>query len=387
MNQQILDGSPMIDDSIPAEELANFVDFNNLFYTPAFAASCLDLTTRRLADIEAENGLSIRRIPSGTSSRRTYTAEDIFEISALRRVLGHAKGLVRQIVVSTFVPKGGTGKTNTAVSLAIYGQMAGLKTLLIDNDHQGDSSSMLGYDPDLDPDDLKEMGIPADRLVDGHLGNLISPLLRMRPFEPKTLDQVIKKPFGEKGIHLIPADSSLEDLGFALDASNNSDMWYAKWIDDAASGKIPGCDLSGYDLIIFDNAPSGSRLTKNSVAASELLVCPVRMDKFSFRALIRLHDWCARFAKEYKYSPAIAAIPTMFKRNRTRLLNNLVRLNGLFPEGVTEEKIYFSEDYEKALDEGVPLMLWKGANKDTLAAARKVYGEILDKVRDLAKAG
>ncbi|RBB97337.1 ParA family protein [Pseudomonas sp. MWU12-2115] len=376
----------MTDDNNAVDDLVNFVDFNTVYYTPAFAAGCLGLTTRRLADIEAENGLDIRRIQSGTSSRRTYTAEDIFEISALRRALGHVKGIGRQIVVSTFVPKGGTGKTNTAVSLAIVGQMAGLKTLIIDNDPQGDSSSMLGYDPDLDPDDLMEMGIPADRLVDGHLGNLISPLLRMRPFEAKTLDQVIKKPFGEKGVHLIPADSSLEDLGFALDASNNSDMWYMKWIDDAASGKIPGCDLSGYDLIIFDNAPSGSRLTKNSVAASELLLCPVRMDKFSFRALIRLHDWCARFAKEYSYSPVISAIPTMFKRNRTRLLNNLVRLNGLFPKGVTEEKIYFSEDYEKALDEGVPLMLWKGANKDTLKTARTVYGEILDRIRSLAKA-
>ncbi len=371
-------------DTIAAEDLANFVDFKKVFYMPAFAAACLDLSTRRLADIGEENNLEIRRIPTGTSSRRSYTAEDIFEISALRRSLGHVKGLTRQIVVSTFVPKGGTGKTNTAVSLAIYGQMAGLRTLLIDNDPQGDSSTMLGYDPDLDPDDLKEMGIPADRLVDGHLGNLISPLLRMRPFENKSLDQVIKKPFGENGIHLIPADSSLEDLVFALDASNASDMWYAKWISDAATGKIEGCDLSGYDLIIFDNAPSGSRLTKNSVAASELLLCPVRMDKFSFRALLRLHDWCARFAKEYDYSPAIAAIPTMFKRNRTRLQNNLGRLNALFPGGVTEGKIYFSEDYEKALDTGIPLMLWKGANKETLADARSVYGEILEKIRALA---
>jgi cellulose biosynthesis protein BcsQ len=375
----------MTDTNATTEELANFVDFNTLFYTPAFAAGCLDLSPRRLADIEAENGLDIRRIQSGTTTRRTYTAEDIFQISALRRALGHVKGLARQIVVSTFVPKGGTGKTNTAVSLAIAGQMAGLKTLLIDNDPQGDSSSLLGYDPDLDPDDLKEMGIPADRLVDGHLGNLISPLLRMSPFSNKKLDEVIKKPFGEKGIHLIPADSSLEDLGFVLDASNASDMWYAKWIRDANAGSIPGCDLSDYDLIIFDNAPSGSRLTKNSVAASELLLCPVRMDKFSFRALIRLHDWCARFAKEYDYAPEIAVIPTMFKRNRTRLLNNLVRLNGLFPGAVTEEKIYFSEDYEKALDVGIPLLLWKGANKETLAAAKEVFGEILEKIRDLAK--
>lgn len=372
-----------IENELP-DDLPNFVDFQNLIYPPAFAAGCFGLTTRRLKDIEEEHGVNIRRVARGSVPSRAYTIPDIFEISALRRALNQAKGLSRQIVVSTFVPKGGTSKTTTAVNLAIYCQLAGLKVLLIDNDPQGDTSGTLGYDPDLGPDDLVEMGIPADRLVDGHLGNLIGPLLRMRPFEAKTLDQVIKKPFGENGIHLIPADAYLEDLGVPLDASNNSDMWYAKWIEDGNSGGIPGCDLSVYDLIIFDNAPSGSRLTKNSVAASELLLCPVRMDKFSFRALLRLHDWCARFAKEYNFAPAISAIPTMFKRNRSRLLSNLVTLNELFPGGVTEEKIYFSEDYEKALDLGIPLMLWKGANKGTLDSARTVYSEILGRIRTLA---
>ncbi|MCY1524120.1 hypothetical protein D9M68_590430 [compost metagenome] len=170
----------------------------------------------------------------------------------------------------------------------------------------------------------------------------------------------------------------------ALDAANNPDFWYAEWIEESSNGNVPGCDLSVYDVIIFDNAPSASRLTKNSVAASDMLLCPVRMDKFSFRALMRLHDWCARFAKDYKRSPAISAIPTMFIRNRNRLLNNLFALNELFPGRVTEEKIYFSEDYSKSLDEGVPLILWKQANAKTLEAARNVYGEILARVRALA---
>ncbi|MDT4828953.1 plasmid partitioning protein RepA [compost metagenome] len=309
---------------------------------------------------------------------------DIFEIAAVRRAKGHVKGLARQIVISTFVQKGGTGKSTTAVNLAIHFQLAGLKVLIIDNDPQGDTSCMLGYDPDLSPEDLQEMNIPADRIVDWHLGHLISPLLRMRPFEGKKLSDVIKKPFGENGVHLIPSDTYMEELGVALDAANNPDFWYAEWIEESSNGNVPGCDLSVYDVIIFDNAPSASRLTKNSVAASDMLLCPVRMDKFSFRALMRLHDWCARFAKDYKRSPAISAIPTMFIRNRNRLLNNLFALNELFPGRVTEEKIYFSEDYSKSLDEGVPLILWKQANAKTLEAARNVYGEILARVRALA---
>jgi chromosome partitioning protein len=367
-------------------ELQSFVDFAGLTFSPQFAAECFGLTTRRLKDIEEENGIEIRRVPRGSSTARVYGLADLFAIAALRRRLGHSKGLSRQMVVSIFVPKGGTNKTTTAVNLALSAQFAGLKTLIIDNDPQGDTSSMLGYDPDLGPEDLTEMGIPQDRLVDGHLGNLISPLLRMRAFDPKTLNEVIKKPFGEDGIHLIPADSYIEDLGVALDASNNPDMWYARWIEQAKSGEISGCDLSSYDLIIFDNAPAGSRLTKNSVAASDLLLCPIRMDKFSFRALLRLNDWCARFAREYGYAPKMLAIPTMFIRNRPSLINNLFRLNELFPGRVTEEKIYLSEEYTKSLDEGIPLLLWKGATFKSLGPIRDVHREILNRMREIASA-
>lgn len=368
------------------DDLPNYVDFNDIQLSPRFAASCFGLTTRRLKDIEEENGIEIQRVLRGTVSTRAYTPADIFDIAAMRRALGMAKGLGRQMVVSTFVPKGGTGKSTVAVNLGLYAQVAGLRVLLIDNDPQGDSSNMLGYDPDLGPEDLAAMGIPADRLVDGHFGNLISPLLRMRAFEQKRLTDVIKKPFGENGIHLVPADSYIDDLSVALDAMDNSDMWYATWIEKAKAGAIPGCDISGYDLIIIDNAPATSRLTKNAVAASDLLLCPVRMDKFSFRALLRLNDWCVRFAQAYKFAPAISAIPTMFIRNRARLLASLASLNEMFPGRVTDEKLYFSEDYSKSLDEGVPLMFWKAANKETLEAARRVYGEVLQKIRHLSHA-
>lgn len=369
---------------VDSSELS-YADFENTLYTPQYVAECFGITTRRLKDIEEENGLQIRRVPRGTSSSRVYTLSDIFDLAAIRREKGYAKGLARQIVVSTFVQKGGTAKTTSAVNFAIYAQLAGLKVLLVDNDPQGDTSCMLGYDPDLMPEDLAEMGIPADRFVDGHLGHLVSPLLRMTPFQTKPLDEVIKKPFGENGVHLIPSDNYLDDLGVALDAANNPDFWYAEWIRAGNEGRLPGCDLTKYDVIIFDNPPAASRLTKNSVAACDLLLCPVRMDKFSFRALNRLNDWIVRFAQDYKWCPVVAAMPTMFIKNRNRLLANLMTLNTLFPGRVTDEKIYFSEDYSKALDQGFPLLVWKPANSKTLQSARDVFAEILEKMRSIAQ--
>lgn len=366
------------------DESAYYTDFSTLLYPPKFAADCFGLTTRRLQDIEDDNGIVIRRIARGTVPTRAYRLSDIFDIAAIRRTKGQAKGLSRQVVISTFVPKGGTGKTTVTVNLAIYIQMQGLRVLIIDNDPQGDSSSELGYDPDLAKSDLEAMGIPLERYVDGNLGNLLSPELRGRQFEPLTFEQVVKKPFGQNGPHLIPADAYLEDLVVALDAENNMDFWYADWLERARNGEIPGVDTSAYDVILFDNAPTASRLTKNSIVASDFVICPVRMDKFSFRALMRLNEWMVRFSKAYRRSPVVLAIPTMFIRNRKRILNNLVVLNDLFPGRVADEKLYYSEDYGKALDQGIPLIVWKGATNKTIASMRSVFSEALQKVREFA---
>jgi chromosome partitioning protein len=365
------------------DEPLNYTDFNDLLYTPQFAADCFGLTTRRLKDIEEENGIEIRRIPRGSATARAYTLSDIFNIAAIRRAKGQLKPLSRQIVISTFVQKGGTGKTTVTVNLSLYLQMAGKRVLVVDNDPQGDTSSVFGYDPDLSLEDLASLGIPAERYVGGNFGYLLGPDLRIRMFEPMPFSEVVKKPFGENGPHLIPADAKLEDLALALDGEDNADFWYATWIENARNGEIPGVDLSIYDVIIFDNAPTASRITKNSIVASDFVICPVRMDKFSFRALSRLNEWMVRFQKAYRRSPAVLAIPTMFIRNRKRILNNLGLLNGLFPGRVSEDNLYYSEDYGKALDQGVPLLVWKGASVKTVESMRAVFGETLKRITEL----
>ena len=74
------------------EDVATYVDFNELFFTPRFAADCFGLTTRRLKDIEESNNIEIRRVPRGTVTSRVYTPSDLFDLAALRRELGHLKG-------------------------------------------------------------------------------------------------------------------------------------------------------------------------------------------------------------------------------------------------------------------------------------------------------
>jgi cellulose biosynthesis protein BcsQ len=258
--------------------------------------------------------------------------------------------------------------------------LAGYKTLIIDNDPQADVSSMLGYDPDQTTDELAELGLPVDRAVEGHLGNL----MRLgSTFPPMDLDQVIKKPFGEDGPHLIPAFDSLDDMDVVLRNAQGADFRYSLFIDRARKGQVPHCDLSSYDVIIMDNAPSGTMLSRNSLAAADFLLCPIRMDKFSFRALSRLAFKINDMSQDFGRAPEIIAIPTMYIRNRPRIQANLARLSSLFPGKVTEQQLIHSEDYSKSLEDGVPLVLWKQGTENSLGAFRKVFEEVMERAKSV----
>ena len=360
-----------------AEGVHPFTDFSTLQYAPQFASDSVGVSQQTLKLMERDHGLVIARRKAGSVPVRVYSVQDLFQIAHMRREKGLTKGLARPAIISTFVQKGGTAKTTTSINLAIYFCLSGLKVLVVDNDPQGDSTSMVGYDPDLSANELVELGVPGDRAVDGHLGNLLG----VSMYPQKSLDEVIKKPFGEHGPHIIPAEESLEDLDVALRNANGSDFRYGLFFQKALKGEIKGVDLSGYDAVIIDNAPSSSLLTRNSMVASDFLICPIRMDRFSFRALGRLSDKLEAFAQDFQRSPEIFVVPTMYIKNRPRIQSNMVKLNDTFPGKVSEVPLYFSEDYSKSLDDGVPLMLWKNASENSIGAMRSVFGTMLHRIR------
>ncbi|WP_244797329.1 ParA family protein [Caballeronia grimmiae] len=359
-------------------EVDAYTDFASLSFPPQFAADALRISPQTLKIIERDNQLKISRVSRGSVEVRSYSLADIFQIARIRRDNKSTKAFSRPITVANFVPKGGTGKTTTTCDFAIQFAYMGLKVLVIDNDQQADASTMLGYDPDLTAEELIELGVPADRGISGHIGNL----MRIGNFyQPMTLDEVIKKPFGELGPHLIPAEDSLDDMDAALRSANGSDFRYSLFFEQARAGEIPHCDLSGYDVIIIDNAPAGSLLSRNSMVAADFLICPIRMDKFSYRALSRLAYKLNEFAKDFKRAPEIVAIPTMYVKNRPRIERNLSQLVALFPGKVTESRLFYSEDYSKSLDEGIPLSMWRPGTDNSLGAMRDVFDEFVARIR------
>jgi cellulose biosynthesis protein BcsQ len=354
-----------------------YIDFSTLHLPPQFAADSLGISQQTLKLMEKDHDLNIARVARGTVPMRAYTPHDLFHIARIRREKGLTKGLGRPATISTFVQKGGTVKTTTSVNLGIYLALQGLKVVIIDNDPQADSTSMLGYDPDLSANELSELNVPIDRAVSGHLGNLLG----VSMYPQMTLDEVIKKPFGEFGPHLIPSDESFEDLDVALRNAHGSDFRYSMQFGKAQKNKLAHFDLSSYDVIIIDNAPSSSLLTRNSMVASDFLICPIRMDRFSFKALSRLSDKLNAFAEEYERNLQVFVLPTMFIKNRPRVQANLAKLNETFPGKVSQVPLYFSEDYSKSLDNLVPVMLWKQATENSIGAMRSVFDTVLTRIR------
>ncbi|MBB3105272.1 ParA family protein [Azomonas macrocytogenes] len=359
-----------------------YTDYKKLTFSAQKTADLLGLHVQTVHAVEEDLDIAITRVERGSASHRIYSLDDIFKIAWMRREKGKSKGFSRPVTLATYISKGGTSKTTSAVNLAIQFNLAGLRTLIIDNDPQGDASTMLGYDPDYRAEDLVEKGLPAERAVEGHFGHL----LELPGMQSMKLDQVIKKPFGEYGPHLIPAEAALEDIDTFLRLADGSDFRYALFLEQARSGAIPDCDLSPYDIVIIDNAPTGTMLARNAMVAADMLICPIRMDKFSFRALARLDEKLRAFARAFKRLPEIAAIPSMLIKGRPRVYACLDEITRVFPGKMTSP-VYMSEDYNKSLELSIPLSLWSPAKKQTQATLREVAGEILERIRTSVDGG
>ena len=87
--------------------------------------------------------------------------------------------------------------------------------------------------------------------------------------EAVPFSKVVKKPYGENGPHLIPADVSLSVLSYQLFQANNRDLKIASWIKRGRTKPDSNLDLTGYDVILFDNAPATSVLSRASLVASD----------------------------------------------------------------------------------------------------------------------
>ncbi len=151
-------------------------------------------------------------------------------------------------VIAIANQKGGVGKTTTSINLAASLAMMGHKTLLVDMDSQGHSSSGVG----LDKSNLK------DTVYDILIGE-------------KSVDDV-KWKSGIPGLDVIPSNITLS--GATIDLVGSQDMNYR--LKDALE-KVH----RRYDFILIDTPPSLGILTLNSLVASNAVLVPLQCEYFA----------------------------------------------------------------------------------------------------------
>lgn len=167
-------------------------------------------------------------------------------------------------VISVAAPKGGVGKTTTAVNLAVGLALKEKKTLLIDVDPSGYCSSAFGYD---------------DEKIFGNVIDLYK--------HTKGIHDIIHKT-DIKHLEIIPSER----------ISYEEEILFNKLMIDKNVLRMAISEIKNqYDYIILDCPPFLHGSTVNSLISSDYLVIPVKSSKFSLEAVGKMIKFVTELTK------------------------------------------------------------------------------------------
>lgn len=157
-------------------------------------------------------------------------------------------------IISIINQKGGVGKTTTAVNLSAYLADKGKKTLLIDEDSQGNSTSGLSRSVDFEK-------------------SLYDVLLNDTDPEEAVVKTAIHK------LHLLPASIDLAGAEIEIAPLPERESLLKRKIEPLRES---------YDYIIIDCPPSLGLMTLNALVASDSIIIPIQAEFYALEGLSQL---------------------------------------------------------------------------------------------------
>lgn len=358
------------------------------------AGACLGVaesTIRGYAD-----QLNVTRRASDTNPAsppvRVFDIPTIFDMANYRRQLKLVK-LPRQgsrpVIITVLLAKGGVGKSTTTCELAMHLQLGGLRVLVIDLDSQSNLTHMMGYEADFTLEESSRYGLTDEAIVQFTFASVGIPFCTRSRGQldstPSYGHKLFKYPFGPNGPALIPADTFLADLEIALaNASGHRELYVKNILDAGINRRVPGFDLSEFDVVLFDCPPSMSFATRNTLAAADIVIAPIRLDTFSIKGLTKLWEEMSALNQDYQVRPELVILPTHYEPNlqRTTRMNMLLEKYKAYV--VQDIFIPRSELFPKSTETYLPLSLLQ-PTAAPVTSYKKFAGVIHDRIIELTR--
>ncbi|MFZ0522183.1 MAG: AAA family ATPase [Candidatus Acidiferrales bacterium] len=260
-------------------------------------------------------------------------------------------------VIAITNQKGGVGKTTTAVNLGASLAASEQRTLIIDCDPQGNTTSALGFPKD-----------PSRR-------TLYQSIILDEPIERVTLDAQVE------GLDLIPSDKNLVGASVELVSMENREYKLKSVIAPV---------LAKYNYVLLDCPPSLDLLTINALAASDSVLVPIQCEYFALEGVSELLDTLMRLRRTINPSLAVEGILLTMYDDRTTLSKQVAAdLRSFFGSQVFETVIPRNVRLAEAPSHGMPVMFYdihsKGAEsyiqlaKEVIANAQKRVGQGIER--------
>lgn len=213
--------------------------------------------------------------------------------------------------------KGGVGKTTSSINLSASLGLLGKKTLLVDLDPQGNSTTGVGI---------------SKSELDSSVYELLVDKVGIK-------DVIIKTKF--KNLYTIPASINLAGVDMELMEMSREDP---NFVAQLQLKKYLNQVSNLFDYIILDCPPSLGLITTNALAASNSVIIPVQCEFFALEGIMQLLNSIMIAQKKLNPNLDIEGVLLTMLDNRTNL--------GL--EVVEEIKSYFKE---KVYDTIIPRLV------------------------------
>lgn len=233
-------------------------------------------------------------------------------------------------IISVANQKGGVGKTTTAITLSSMLAKKGKKVLLIDADPQGNATSGVGVEKELEKSvyELLVEEVPAE--------------------------EVIAKS-SIKNLEVCPSNINLAGAEVELVSMMSREQRLKEKLDEVKDN---------YDYIIIDCPPSLGLITLNAFTASNSVLIPIQCEYYALEGLGQLINTINLVKKHLNKNIEIeGALLTMYDI-RTNLSNQVVKeVKNYFGDKVYKTVIPRNVKLSEAPSYGMPITLYDPKSK------------------------